>query len=113
MTRERQPGSETMTRPHLGHDPIRLRGLLEDTLPEDEEHALLDHLGGCEACQRELERLGADGVWWGPLRQFAPRDPSPTDGGITEPSIPRELPAADDEVSLGFLSATDDPRFVG
>ena len=37
-------------------DPSRLRELLGDTLPENEQTKLIEHLDGCVDCQSQLEQ---------------------------------------------------------
>ncbi|HEX8201266.1 MAG TPA: serine/threonine-protein kinase, partial [Isosphaeraceae bacterium] len=105
---------------HPDCDPVRLQGLLDDALPEEVERALLDHLGECEACQRGLERLAAEGPWWANLRRFAPIETSTPDGpsptirvAVDSGAIDFRGPAEGDEVSLDFLAPSDDPRFLG
>jgi eukaryotic-like serine/threonine-protein kinase len=53
-----------------GCDPNRLRGLLEDRLPEEEQSALTDHLEVCEGCRDELERLAATSRFWAEARRL-------------------------------------------
>src|SRR3954452_19960255 len=103
-----------------GCNPSRLRGLLDDTLPEAEELAVVEHLGGCGACQRELEGLAADDPWWTNLRRFAPREPespggpvSATDRTADAGGLSPRPPTASEPMALDFLAPSDDPRFVG
>jgi serine/threonine protein kinase len=52
-------------------EPIRLKGLLDGTLPEGEQAALNGHLETCEPCQETLESLVAGGEsWWERARQL-------------------------------------------
>ena len=41
-----------------------LRQLLDDALSEEQSQLVEAHLGRCERCQSELERIAGDRVWW-------------------------------------------------
>jgi len=45
-------------------DPTLLRRSLDDRLTEAEEESLSAHLSGCDACQRELEKLAGQPAAW-------------------------------------------------
>jgi serine/threonine protein kinase len=55
-------------------DPSRLRSLLNDRLPEDEQAELAEHLEQCPSCRRALEGLAAARPWWTDLRRLAGAD---------------------------------------
>jgi len=54
----------------LSCDPELLRQSLDDSLPEEQESALADHLSECPACQGELEQLAAAGTQLSRLREI-------------------------------------------
>ena len=81
-------------------DRERLRSLLADELPEENEASLSDHLATCPDCQRELESLAGTREWWGEVGDCL-RDQPPTD----------EAFAADFAVS--FLEPCEDPEAIG
>ena len=51
-----EEGIRIMTAKHACPDPSRLRELLGDTLPENEQTKLIEHLDGCVDCQSRLEQ---------------------------------------------------------
>ena len=60
-------------------DSQRMRGLLEDTLPRDEQAELEAHLETCDACRRAFDLVAAEGRFWDDVRRFAvpgPNDPA-------------------------------------
>ena len=51
-------------------DAKRLKLLLQDGLPAEQQNEVVDHLDLCEDCQRALEGLAADEGWWTGLQQL-------------------------------------------
>ncbi len=49
-----------MTRPAACPDPLRLRGLIDSSLPDKEQAELIGHLDSCTDCQRSLEEIATD-----------------------------------------------------
>lgn len=62
-------------------DRNRLRSLLEDRLPADQENEIVHHLDRCSKCQEALESLAAEGRWWQELRRL-PIFASDSDAGL-------------------------------
>src|SRR4051794_36997905 len=81
-------------------DTTRLRSLLDDLLPEDEQAELAEHLGACDACRRRLEGLAAESLWWDEARQFD-GEAAPTSGRETSGDRP------------GFLGPPAGPGRIG
>jgi serine/threonine protein kinase len=96
-----------MLRRHLYCDPNRLRLLLQDGLPKEQQAEVVDHLDGCAQCQEALEGLAADKSWWVHLRQLheseAPRE---RHRGISAAELGEDFPA-------GFLTPAEDPAHLG
>ena len=80
-------------------DPARLRLLLEDRLPEEDQAALAGHLEGCDSCRRDLERLAAESRWWGDARLLRGEEPGAA--------------AAAEPPALDFLAPPEEPDALG
>jgi hypothetical protein len=100
-----------------------LRALLEGTLAEGEQAAVGEHVAQCPGCQQVLEELTAtSGTWFRPAGRLGP-EPPPLGSAFLRP--PEELrgeggearandePAADDDTTRAFLSASDRPGSLG
>ncbi len=81
----------------------RLRLLLEDRLPDNEQAELSAHLEGCESCRIALEEMAAARSWWDEARRFAGGGPSATDAE----------PAGKDDVPLDLLDPPNGPGQLG
>ena len=88
-------------------DPNRLRLLLQDGLPHEQQAEVVGHLDGCAPCQEALEGLAADKCWWQHLRQLheseQPREPN---RGPSESRLGADFP-------LDFLASAEDPAHLG
>jgi serine/threonine protein kinase len=91
-----------MLRPHPYCDPNRLRLLLQDGLPKEQQAEVVGHLDDCAQCQEALEGLAADKSWWSHLRQL--HDPRPQNREVAE--LGEDFPA-------GFLTPAEDPGHLG
>src|SRR5262249_22757942 len=100
-------------------DPLRWRDLLDGLLPDEEQSELTGHLDTCPHCQDTLDSLVGSESWPGKAGQMfrrrlrlesalwrAMEDLKGDDPGS-------ELTAADEEVSLGFLSPPSQPDHLG
>ena len=88
-------------------DPNRLRLLLQDNLPKEQQAEVVDHLDGCEQCQEALEGLAADKSWWERLRDIYPSDVlKKPNRGPSESGLGEDLPP-------DFLAAAEDPAYLG
>ena len=100
-------------------DPEILQALLDCKLAEQQQSQLLQHLEGCEDCQRDLERFDEDAslsVLAGHLQ--APRAAADTvlKNVMDEVNSNSNAGASGDcqaSVSLDFLSPTDNPDYIG
>ncbi len=107
-------------------DAARLKGLLESSLPAEEQKALVGHLDSCTGCQHSLETMAAGGAPVSEAVRQAERDQPASDSAYW--AALRRLegePAADartvaepdrrdgDDVSLRFLQPAEDPQFLG
>jgi serine/threonine protein kinase/Tol biopolymer transport system component len=107
-------------------DADRLKGLLDSSLSQEEQSALVGHLDDCAGCQHSLEELAvggepvaeavreaergrpaADSAYWKALRDLQ-RD---TDPDRTRAEA--DAPPQDDELSLHFLQPSEDPQYLG
>ncbi len=98
------------------------RGLLDGSLPDDEQAALNGHLETCPLCQRTLERLAADSaVWSGAARHLGEdrgdeaalrRVLADLEGPPALPSTVSGTPDSED-VSLAFLEPPSAPGQLG
>jgi serine/threonine protein kinase len=104
-------------------DQIRLRELLDRSLPDDEQAELIGHLDGCKSCQRSLEELAGDSsltqaalhvaeeqppqnsAYWRALQQLG--------GDAAGQTRASPHPTVVEEVSLDFLSPAEDPQYLG
>jgi eukaryotic-like serine/threonine-protein kinase len=93
-------------------DPRRLRGLLDDRLPADDQARLTAHLENCEDCRRALEELAAGGRWWDDLRSFA-RDDPPGAGPAGPQSAGTSGDATADDVDFLEPAGAEDAGALG
>ena len=91
-------------------DRDRLRLLLDDRLPADEQTELAVHLERCEECCRALERLAAGSGFWDNVRLL---DAGAASGADATHDAHLAGPADLDEESLGFLDLSDYPGSLG
>ncbi len=98
----------------------RLRMLLDDGLSNEQEAEVVGHLDDCAACQKKLETLAAEEVWWEHLRHL-PTD----DKKNTAPHLKRAAQQAstampnragdggDDNIWLDFLDPASTAAHLG
>lgn len=111
-----------------GHDC--LKGLLDSSLPEEEQSRVVCHLDACKCCQDSLEALAAgNSSWPEALRQAEQAVPPATSAYWSalrelESEPATQLPAArpplsdggpeeDERVPLDFLQAAESPEYLG
>src|SRR5438132_11740951 len=88
-------------------DPNRLKLLLQDNLPKEQQAAMVDHLDGCEQCQEALEGLAADKSWWERLRDIHPSGVlKKPNRGLSESGLGEDLPS-------DFLAPAEDSSYLG
>src|SRR5437762_677515 len=88
-------------------DPNRLRLLLQDSLPREQQAEVEDHLDGCERCQQALEGLAADRNWWERLRQLH------TSEILRSPSRGPSATELGADFAQDFLAPAEDPAQLG
>ncbi len=104
-------------------DPTFWRGLLDGTLPPTDEKQLHVHLEGCLHCQQVLQDLAAGSDSWAGLpRYFGEEMAGPEEalrrimeemGGRPQPAETEIEPRREEEITLDFLDATDEPGQLG
>lgn len=96
-------------------DPSRLRLLLEDRLPEEEQDALSTHLEECELCREALERMAAETRWWSDVKELATPEPVvDLGGGPIGPATEADSLGTDPiTIPNGFLTPVDDSEILG
>jgi WD40 repeat protein len=116
-----------MTHPTPCPDPSRLQGLLDSSLPEQEQAELVGHLDACSGCQHSLEDMatGGEPISSDAVRYLDRDRPAPQSAYwpavnklqndlTTSPETPPESPVVtDDELNLDFLAPSDDPQYMG
>ncbi len=97
-------------------DPDRLRLLLDDRLPDNEQEDLSRHLETCASCRDALERMAAETHWWSDVKDLGGPDhlgASPEEGH-GDFALLTDL---DNDSSLtipkGFLAPSDHPDSIG
>jgi serine/threonine-protein kinase len=100
-------------------DRNRLKSLLDDHLPADQEADVVRHLDGCPECQGALERLAADGPWWKELRRINVEDDEvfPTPRLSLPPNESTQLDVSNrdlgEDIPLDFLDPVADATHLG
>ena len=89
-------------------DPKRLRALLEDRLPADEQAETAGHLESCPECRRGIERLAAESRWWDDARELA--GDAEASGKSREETHPESNLGAP---SFDFLGPPSSPGYLG
>ncbi len=97
-----------MQRHHVRCDSNRLRLLLSEELPAEQQAEVMGHLDDCAACQQAIEGLAADKPWWDELRQVG----ALTGRTRAEPEAGRG-DGPDDPLALDFLDAPEAPGELG
>ena len=95
--------------------------LLDDGLSAEQQADVVGHLDECAACQKRLETLAADPVWWEQLRHLPSKEKRHTAAFPLHEEVktctPRSDRAAedspDDGIWLDFLDPSDDPEHLG
>ena len=107
---------------NLTCDRKLLRQLLSDSLSEERESQLADHLSECATCQRELECMAADGFELSRIREplRGQAQPSPdssaqarVDLGINEHSSGDGLLNFEADFAVDFLDPSTTPQLLG
>jgi serine/threonine-protein kinase len=98
-----------------GCNPNRLRLLLNDSLSNEQQAEVVEHLDECTECQKALETLAADSIWWERLRQVVADEPTRSvhRAGSKDNHAGGEADARGDGISLEFLDKPDDPTHLG
>lgn len=89
-------------------DSKRLRALLEDHLPPDEQAELSGHLEICAPCQAAIERLAAESRWWNDARELAGDEASAGPAPAEAHTDPHLGPP-----SFDFLAPPPSPGYLG
>jgi hypothetical protein len=111
-----------MNRPAACPDPLRLRGLIDTSLPEKEQADLIGHLDSCTGCQQSLEQIASDSASSDILLHVDRDRPPPgaryhyavraLQNEVTvELDTPTDPPA--EEVTLDFLAPAEQPGSLG
>lgn len=87
-------------------DESKLLALLENQLPEAEQHLLENHIAGCQGCQQALDRAAAAPDSWQDVRRFL----SPAE---VETLALSPLGGGDLSFYRKMLGPSDDPRMLG
>lgn len=98
----------------------QLLHLIHDELPQGATEKIQSHLDHCPECQREIESLAAEGVWWNrATRNLSETTPIPVPGGSQLDSIvvqidspPASSPAGPHQPA-NFLSPPRHPEMLG
>src|SRR5439155_14632590 len=104
-------------------EPDKLRGLLDGTLPPDEQARLSSHLEACETCQRAIESLVAGKESWSGAAQQLGQAAAGREAALERvmerakdsPAAPETLrePARDEQPVRDSLQPTDQPGYIG
>ena len=81
-----------------------MRGLLEDTLPKDEQAELEAHLETCDVCRRAFDLVAAESRFWDDVRRFAVPGPE-----LISPPAETD----DDPEPVDFLEQDETPGGIG
>ena len=108
---------------HPCPEPQRLLGLIDGTLPDDEQAGLTAHLEHCTQCQRDLEELAGGTDWLADKARYLGDDGSPKETALKDVEEvlkvagPEEetanVASAAAEVSLDFLDPPKTPGHLG
>src|SRR4051812_19489242 len=63
-------------------EPNRLRGLIDESLPDGDQARLIGHLDVCPECQQQLEQLASGGEPWSEALTAVSRVPPPRDSAF-------------------------------
>lgn len=88
------------------YDKNQLAEYLHERLAESEEQQVHEHLGTCEKCQRELERIAAEESVWQSLREHLTL--APEEAESYEAEVDRRM-----QRLVEYLAPTDDPNSLG
>jgi serine/threonine protein kinase len=110
-------------RSYLCPSTARLQEFLEGRLAEHSQAGLADHMERCAKCQQRVEILEASqDAWSGMARQLRQPPPAPEPAlkvvmdklkGEVNMAETTDLPQADDDLSLTFLTPSDQPGHLG
>ena len=96
--------------PSLSHcDRDRLRQLLDGELEPSVETDVIQHIGTCEVCRRQLESFAADESWWQGTRD-ALLEELDSNGAW---SLQQPADNSPPNIPLDFLSPSDNPAMLG
>jgi serine/threonine protein kinase len=106
-------------------DEAHLKGLLEGSLPGDEQCALTEHLDACECCQHTLESLAVGDAGWADRLRHCDRDRPGSDSAFWPAlrNLKREIDATEAQptseepdagpVQLDFLAPAEESGYLG
>ena len=102
-------------------DDSQLIAMLQAPMAAEVSPETLSHLETCPNCQHRLEVLAADQQWWSDVSEslsdenWEPisRQPDASVVIALEPTLPDELPAVCDTVTLDFLDSPRHPDLLG
>lgn len=104
-----------MVAPAFGCNQDRLLRLLDDDLTGEQQAEVVKHLDACPECQKSLELLAAEHVWWERLRDLPVASPVRDTDKSSEATIAARdrANAADDGIPLDFLDIAENPEHLG
>ena len=104
-------------------DPSRLEELLGSVMPEKEQIELIEHLDGCADCQERLEQVVGGAKLLKGIRSESEDDSAARRAGLgslitklkseNAPTIAEDGEPTTDEISLDFLSPSENPEYLG
>src|SRR5689334_9497051 len=101
-----------MSSPGISCNTDRLRLLLADQLPEQQQREIADHLSECDSCRGLLESFAGDKGWWTEvqscLRTHAQDSHASDDSALAIDSLESHESFAADFV-VDFLEPSDEP----
>ena len=99
-----------MTAPaHPCPGPDRLRALLDERLPAQEQAELAAHLEQCASCRGQLDRLAGESLWWDDAHLLA----APADAAETSIEPTGEPATRAKGTGLPFLEPSTDAKCLG
>ena len=111
-----------MVQPQRCAEKADLQGLIDGTLPEDEQASVAAHLESCEGCRRQFEEIAGQSEVIPRVADFdmdsAPRSQAldaamrKLKNGVEGPEATATGPTAG-PFTLGFLDASENPRHLG
>lgn len=93
-------------------DQTLLKRSLDESLTQDQEDWLADHLTRCESCREELQRLAAEPTAWRDIETVLQQE-SATSGAGEEPADAEDEWNAPVDFAVNFLAPAERPDSLG